>query len=62
MTTFAWLTPLALFVFFTGVILFQENIRQRALARHERELLESAQRINAIQTNKGGRNTGGNYE
>ena len=53
MTTSVWLTPLVIFVLFTGVILFQENIRQRAFARYERELLEAARCANA-QTNKTG--------
>ena len=42
---FIWLTPLIVFVLFTGVILLQEYIRQRSHAQQERELFQSAKRI-----------------
>ncbi|HWF17640.1 MAG TPA: hypothetical protein VG754_00140 [Verrucomicrobiae bacterium] len=42
--TFVWLTPLVIFVLFTGVVLLQEGVRRKSLADYQRELYEAANR------------------
>ena len=54
---FVWLTPLIVFVTFTGIILLQEYIRERSHAQQEREMFKMAKRIKISRTSEiaGGR-------